>query len=131
VSPRAVRLNDTFYLPRLDEHGREVRDVMPWEGAVSYATDGKRIGIQYPDRVEWLGDALAVTGTAEPASHAPSSPAGTGAFVEDFEGIDLDALLGGIRTYMERHPILKTVWRDDLDALERLRALSRPSDRAS
>jgi hypothetical protein len=46
---KAIRLPDRFYLPRLDPDGREIRDVMPWEGAVCYATDGVRVGVQYGD----------------------------------------------------------------------------------
>ena len=45
MTARAIRLPDRFYLPRTDALGREVRDVMPWEGAVSYATDGEQVGV--------------------------------------------------------------------------------------
>lgn len=110
MTAREIRLPDRFYLPRIDAQGREVRDVMPWEGAVSYATDGARVGVQYPDgRVEWLGDAPNL-------AHAdPSS------FEEDFEGVNLDALVAGLHAYVERHPILRSVWREDLARLDLLR----------
>lgn len=121
MSIRPVRLHDWFYLARLDSRGIEVRDVMPWEGAVAYATDGARIGVQYADgRVEWLGEAS--------DRHLLAGPGrSSGGLGDDFAGIDLDALVTGIRAYMERHPILKTIWQDDLLALERLRA--RPDGR--
>lgn len=110
MSARVIRLPDRFYLPRIDAQGREVRDVMPWDGAVSYATDGARVGVQYPDgRIEWLGDAPALEG-AEGSS-----------FEEDFAGVNLDALVSGLHAYVERHPILRTVWADDLERLDSLR----------
>ena len=113
AAARPIRLPDRFYLPRTDAQGREVRDVMPWEGAVGYATDGERLGIQYGDgRVVWLGK-------APPADELPASPREI--FEEDFEGVDVDALVQGIRSYMDLHPILKTVWREDLETLEALR----------
>ncbi|HST59454.1 MAG TPA: hypothetical protein VLK84_12205 [Longimicrobium sp.] len=112
MTAREIRLPDRFYLPRTDAHGVEVRDVMPWEGAVSYATDGTRVGVQYPDgTVVWLGDA--------PESSGPESPS----FVEDFEGVNLDALVAGLHAYVDRHPILRTVWREDLELLDSLRGL--------
>lgn len=114
MSTRPIRLPDRFYLSRIDGDGREVHDVMPWEGAVSYATDGRRVGIQYADgRVEWLGDAPpeenGLAGTEPPT------------FAEDFEGVNLDALVEGLHAYVDRHPILKSVWRDDLEQLDTLR----------
>jgi hypothetical protein len=134
MTARAIRLPDRFYLPRTDRDGREVRDVMPWEGAVSYATDGERLGIQYADgRVVWLGraapdeadddedgdggDGQPSDGTA-PAV-APGDP--LRAFADDFEGVNMDALVSGIRSYMDLHPVLKTVWRSDVETLEALR----------
>jgi hypothetical protein len=119
---RPVRLPDRFYLPRTDNYGREVRDVMPWEGAVSYATDGERLGVQYGDgRVEWLGRAttLAEDGPAHDSAADPLS-----ILAADFEGVNLDALVDGIRSYMDLHPVLKTVWRDDVQRLETLRERS-------
>ena len=108
MTARAIRLPDQFYLPRIDPEGREVRDVMPWDGAVSYATDGARVGVQYPDgSVEWLGDA--------PDLAQASS------FEEDFQDVNLDALVAGLHAYVDRHPILRTVWREDLERLDSLR----------
>ena len=123
TTARPIRLPDRFYLPRTDNYGREVRDVMPWEGAVSYATDGERLGVQYGDgRVEWLGRAasLAEPGQAPPAPEADPLRA----FADDFEGVNLDALVEGIRSYMDLHPVLKTVWHDDVQKLETLRERS-------
>lgn len=110
MTAREIRLPDRFYLPRIDAQGREVRDVMPWDGAVSYATDGARVGVAYPDgRVEWLGD-------------APDLPAGDAYDLgEDFAGVNLDALVAGLHAYVERHPILRSVWREDLERLDLLR----------
>lgn len=118
TTARSIRLPDRFYLPRTDDYGREVRDVMPWEGAVSYATDGERLGVQYGDgRVEWLGRAttLSEDGDGQP----PADPLAT--FAADFEGVNLDALVDGIRSYMDLHPVLKTVWQSDVQTLETLR----------
>jgi hypothetical protein len=115
MSARQIRLPDRFYVPRIDADGREVRDQMPWEGAVSYATDGQRVGIQYADgSIVWLGDAPAEDGGADGAEESPS-------FAEDFEGVNLDALVSGLRAYMDRHPILHSVWREDIEQLDHLR----------
>lgn len=133
MTARTVRLPDRFYLPRTDAEGREVRDVMPWEGAVSYATDGERLGIQYADgRVEWLGRADR-TGDGDDDGDGDDTNDGTGdgdgvtpeaaarTFADDFEGVDIDALVAGIRSYIDLHPVLRTVWRDDVESLEGLR----------
>jgi hypothetical protein len=115
MAVQPIRLPERFYAPRVDDRGMEVRDVVPWEGATAYVTDGDRVGIQFADgRVTWLGafeDELA-TGEALPA---PDS------LHEDFEGVDLEALVTGVREYMELHPVLKSIWRDDLAKLDRLR----------
>lgn len=104
---RTIRLPDRFYLPRQDADGLEVRDVMPWEGAVCYATDGERVGVQYSDgSVTWLGDAL---------------PEPDGSLADDFAEVDLNGLVEGLRAYVERHPILQSVWADDLARLDALR----------
>ena len=125
MTARSIRLPDRFYLPRVDAEGREVRDVMPWEGALSYATDGERLGIQYADgRVEWLGRAAPSDDDAEPMADdgPPVDPAEAArAFADDFEGVNLDALVAGLRSYIDLHPVLKTVWRDDIESLEALR----------
>src|SRR5262249_52595985 len=103
--------------PRTDDYGREVRDVMPWDGAVSYATDGERLGVQYGDgRVEWLGRATLRDDGTGPQSGNPLAT-----FADDFEGVNLDALVEGIRSYMDLHPVLKTVWQNDVQTLETLR----------
>jgi hypothetical protein len=106
---RAIRLPDRFYLPRLDGDGREIRDVMPWDDAVCYATDGERVGVQYADgSVTWLGE-------------VPELRDAPGDWASDFAGVDVEELLQGLRAYVERHPILRTVWAEDLAALEALR----------
>ena len=54
---RRIRLPDSFYEPRRTLGGGEVRDMMPYESAIAYVTDGFRYGIQYDDgHVDWLGD---------------------------------------------------------------------------
>lgn len=112
---REIRLPDRFYLPRPAPDGREVHDVMPWEGARSYATDGERVGIQFTDgRVVWLGEAPTSASAPDPADEPPS-------FAEDFMDVDLDALVDGLRVYVDRHPILKSVWREDMERLDTLR----------
>ena len=124
MTARAVRLPDRFYLPRTDGEGREVRDVMPWEGAVSYATDGERLGIQYPDgSVTWLGRAERRDGAGAEADRGEDGAVRdlVRTFADDFEGVNLDALVEGIRSYIDIHPVLKTVWRDDVETLEALR----------
>ena len=125
MTARSIRLPDRFYLPRIDAEGREVRDVMPWEGALSYATDGERLGIQYPDgSVVWLGRGPAAApeddGLADDEGAADTAEA-VRTFADDFEGVNLDALVDGIRSYIDLHPILKTVWRADVETLEALR----------
>jgi hypothetical protein len=123
TTTRPIRLPDRFYLPRTDTFGREVRDVMPWDGAVSYATDGERLGVQYGDgRVEWLGRATTLADGDTPT--APTDPLRT--FADDFEGVNLDALVDGIRSYMDLHPVLKTVWQNDVQTLETLRHKAHP-----
>ena len=120
MAARQIRLPDRFYLPRLDGDDREVRDVMPWDGAVSYATDGERVGIQYADgRVVWLGDAV-------PAEDG--QPADIGSFAEDFEGVNLDVLVSGLRAYVDRHPVLRNVWAEDLQQLDSLRGQTSSAD---
>lgn len=53
---RSIRLPPAFYEARQTIGGGEVRDVMPYEGAVAYVTDGERYGVQYGDgAVDWLG----------------------------------------------------------------------------
>lgn len=53
---RSIQLPPAFYEARQTIGGGEVRDVMPYEGAVAYVTDGERYGVQYDDGVvDWLG----------------------------------------------------------------------------
>jgi len=123
MTARSIRLPDRFYLPRADAEGREVRDVMPWDGALSYATDGERLGILYPDgSVVWLGrgEARADDG-GDPDGDGRSTRDAVLTFADDFAGVNLDALVDGIRSYIDLHPVLKTVWRDDVETLEALR----------
>jgi hypothetical protein len=120
MAARQIRLPDRFYLSRIDGNGHEVHDVMPWDGAVSYATDGERVGIQYADgRVVWLGDA---------APAGDGAPADLASFAEDFEGVNMDALVSGLRAYVDRHPVLKSVWAEDLQQLDSLRGHSPHAD---
>lgn len=122
MAARQIRLPDRFYLPRIDADGREVRDQMPWDGAVSYATDGRRVGIQYADgSIVWLGDAPSEENGDGDGRESPS-------FAEDFEGVNLDALVSGLRAYMDRHPILYNVWREDIEQLDHLRGHATPGD---
>jgi hypothetical protein len=101
---RGVRLPDRFYLPRTTWDGLEVRDVMPWQGAREYVTDGDRYGIRFGDgRVRWLGDAW---------------KSQVELFREDFAGVDLDALVEGLRGYVQQHKELRALWREDMEALE-------------
>src|SRR6202008_4929625 len=95
MSVRAIRLPDRFYLPRTGADGREVRDLMPWEAAASYVSDGERLGIQFGDgRVEWLG----TTSSSQLADGDAPPPK---AFAADFAGVNIDALVEGIRSYMD------------------------------
>ena len=122
MSARSIRLPDRFYLPRVDPEGREVRDVMPWDGALSYATDGERLGIQYADgSVVWLGRGPDGNGDDHGVDDDGPAVAPVRTFADDFEGVNLDALVEGIRSYIHLHPVLKTVWRDDVETLEALR----------
>lgn len=118
MTARTIRLPERFYLPRPDAEGREVRDVMPWDGALSYATDGERLGILYPDgSVVWLGRGPA---SGHEGDH-PLVGDFTGSLADDFEGVNLDALVDGIRSYIDLHPVLESVWRADVETLESLR----------
>jgi hypothetical protein len=123
MTARSIRLPDRFYLPRADAEGREVRDVMPWEGATSYATDGERLGILYADgSVTWLGRGEARPDDGEDQDDEQGAARdAVRTFADDFEGVNLDALVDGIRTYIDLHPVLKTVWHDDVESLEALR----------
>jgi hypothetical protein len=102
---RKVRLPDRFYLPRRSYSGQEIFDVVPWEGATDYVTDGFRYGVLMGDgSVRWLEESRAQQ------------------FAEDFAGVDLGALVEGLQEYCRRYRVLQTVWKDDLETLEQLRA---------
>jgi hypothetical protein len=104
VNVRPVRLPDAFYLPRTTWDGLEIRDVMPWQGATAYVTDGERYGIRFEDgRIRWLGDAW---------------KSQVELFREDFAGVDLEALVEGLRGYVRQHQELRALWREDMEALE-------------
>lgn len=103
---RPVRLPDRFYLPSKSWTGLEVYDVVPWDGASEYVTDGRRYGIRFENgSLHWLED-----GT-DPLD----------GLSEDFEGVDLAALVDGLRAYTQQHKILQEIWQPDLAALEKLR----------
>ncbi len=115
VEIRRIRLPASYYLPRMQPDGREVRDVLPWENATSYVTDGKRIGVQFADEsVTWIAQ------ETEGSESALSGTLGVKAFLNDFSDVDVAALVEGIRSYMKRHEILAALWQEDLAALESL-----------
>lgn len=102
---RRVRLPDRFYLPRRTYSGQEIFDVVPWDGAVDYVTDGERYGVLLGSGdVRWLEESRMEQ------------------FAEDFEGVDLEALVDGLQEYCRRYRLLQTLWKEDLEALEQLRS---------
>lgn len=106
---REIRLPDSFYLPRTTWSGTEVRDVVPWDGATDYVTDGDRYGVRFQDsRIVWFEESR------------------EDRFREDFEGIDLDQLVAGLRKYVRQNHMLKSIWREDIETLERLRSAHDP-----
>lgn len=101
---RTVRLPDRFYLPRRSYSGQEIFDVVPWEGATDYVTDGTRYGVLMKSgEIRWLEESRSVQ------------------FAEDFAGVDLKALVDGLQEYVRRYQILQGIWQEDLAALEQLR----------
>lgn len=101
---RAIRLPDSFYLPRTTWSGIEVRDVVPWDGASEYVTDGERYGVRFRDaRIVWFEESR------------------EDRFRDDFEGVDLDQLVNGLRKYVRQNNSLKRLWREDIETLDRLR----------
>jgi hypothetical protein len=101
---RPVRLPDRFYLPRRSYSGQEILDVVPWEGAIDYVTDGQRYGVRMRDgAIRWLEESRAEQ------------------FAQDFAGIDLDTLVDGLQEYCRRYRVLQNIWKEDLDALQELR----------
>lgn len=102
---RGVRLPDRFYLPRRTYSGQEIFDVLPWEGASEYVTDGERYGLRMTDgSIRWLEESREQR------------------FAEDFAGVDLDALVEGLHEYCRRYRVLQSVWREDLELLEQLKS---------
>ena len=101
---RPVRLPDRFYLPRRSYSGQEIFDVIPWEGATDYVTDGERYGVMMADGVvRWFEESRSEQ------------------FADDFAGVDLEALIDGLQEYCRRYRILQTLWQEDLATLEQLR----------
>ena len=101
---RTVRLPDRFYLPRRSYSGQEIFDVVPWDGASDYVTDGQRYGILMTDgSIRWLEESRAEQ------------------FAEDFAGVDLTTLVAGLQEYCRRYRVLQALWKEDLDLLEQLR----------
>ena len=101
---RPVRLPDRFYLPRQTYSGQEIFDVVPWEGATDYVTDGERYGVRMQDgSVRWFEESRVEQ------------------FAQDFAGVDLEALVEGLQEYCRRYRVLQHLWKEDIDALERLR----------
>ena len=105
---RAVRLPDRFYVARRREDGTATRDTMPWPDAVEYVTDGSALGLRTVD-----GQVLWMTTSQEELLPA---------FRDEFDGVDVESVLRGLRTYTRLHPRLKYLWQDDLAALEDLAA---------
>lgn len=113
-SIRPVRLPDRFYLPRRTYSGQELFDVLPWEGATGYVTDGERYGIAMADgSIRWLEESR------------------TQQFADDFAGIDLHALIEGLREYCRRYRVLQSLWSEDLQLLENLRTSQEDCERKS
>ncbi len=53
---KTLHAPDDWYEWRASEGGGEVRDVVPYEGAVRYVTDGKQWGVEYDDgTIDMLG----------------------------------------------------------------------------
>jgi hypothetical protein len=103
---RRIRLPERFYLPRRLPNGLKVHDVMPWRDAVEYVSDGEMVGMRMFD-----GDILWITGRQETLLPA---------FREEFDGVDQDDVMEGLKRYIKRRPRLKFLWQQDLAALEDL-----------
>jgi len=101
---RSVRLPDRFYLPRRSYSGQEVFDVVPWENAIEYVTDGERYGIRIENgSVRWLEESRVEQ------------------FAHDFAGVDLEPLIQGLHEYCRRYRVLQSIWKEDIDALQKLK----------
>jgi hypothetical protein len=102
---RPVRLPDRFYLPRRSYSGQEIFDVVPWDGATDYVTDGERYGVRMGDGgIRWFEESRSEQ------------------FADDFAGVDLEALVSGLEEYCRRYRVLQSLWREDLEALQELRS---------
>lgn len=102
VPLRVVRLPATFYMPRTAPGG-EVKDVIPWQGATDYVTDGARFGIMFADEsVEWIADI----------------PPREGREREAFRGVGLRVLARGVLEYADRRGIPESGWHERLTDLE-------------
>jgi hypothetical protein len=56
---KTLALGPMAYEVRTTLGGGQVRDVIPYDGAVDYVTDGERYGIRYDDgSVDWLGTSI-------------------------------------------------------------------------
>lgn|SRR5690606_834034 len=103
---RSVRLPDRFYLSRRTYSGQEIFDVLPWEGATDYVTDGERYGVQMSNgSIRWFEESRAEQ------------------FADDFAGVDLHSLVAGLHEYCRRYRLLQSLWKEDIDLLEQLRTV--------
>lgn len=89
---RPVQLPASFYLPRWDPSGREVRDVLPWPDAAEYVSDGIRYGMRMRDgSIRWF--------EKEPRQLMDL-------LGEDFEEVDLAGIVAGLKEYIaQRDPL--------------------------
>jgi hypothetical protein len=102
-----VRLPDACYMPRKTFQG-EIRDRMPWPGALTYVTDGLRYGVEYESgRVEWL--------QSPPVAHLALSG-------NDFADVPVADVLRGLEEVAELHSVLKSYGQHDPGERDRRRA---------
>lgn len=101
---RPVRLPAAFYLPRLDESGREVRDKLPWSDAEDYVSDGIRYGMRLRNgSIRWFEE-------------APRQLMDR--LREDFEDVDLQGIVEGLKEYIARRDPLPLDLAEEVAALE-------------
>lgn len=101
---RPVRLPDSYYLPRLDANGSEIRDALPWPEGLEYVSDGTRYGIRLREGdIRWFEDAP--TSVSDPLR-------------DDFHGLDLDPIVAGLKEYLARRQPLPLELAEDVAALE-------------
>ncbi|HYW10179.1 MAG TPA: hypothetical protein VE913_24655 [Longimicrobium sp.] len=104
---RPVRLPDEFYLPRSTWSGLTIHDVVPWEDATDYVTDGRRYGVRFENgRVDWMEG---------------SEWRWRDELRDDFGDADLDALVDGLQRYLQGRRHLAALWSEDVKTLEQLR----------